>query len=98
MPLKLKTVKTIPKNGFVYVQPETSHPLGGMFSFSYVTDQIVAHRKGNKLSRATKDEASEDLENYTLGLHPELGYDPGHIVPENQRQAVGCSTCGIKVL
>lgn len=96
MALRLKSIKTVPKNGFVYVQPETGRPMGGMYSFSYVVNEMVAHRKGNNLPRANKAEASIDLENYTINLHPELAYDPGYIVQE--RVTAGCASCGIKTL
>lgn len=98
MALRIRDKKTVPRGGVHYVQPETRWKTGGYYSYSYVENQIVAHRKGNSLPGATKEQASIDLENYMLNLDPSLGYDPGHITDASVKQGAGCASCGIKVL
>lgn len=96
MPLRLKDPKTLPRDGYVYIQPETGLHLGGMYSFSYVVLAMVAHRTGNNLPRANKVDAAEDLDAYTCNRDPRLCYDSSIRVAESQRQVKGCGGCGIK--
>lgn len=95
MPLRLLNPKQVPKDGFVYIEPSTGRPFGGMFSFSYVVQQILAYRKGNNLPRATTADVSADLDAYTCNRSPELCYDSSIRVDAQVRQTKGCSSCGI---
>lgn len=92
--LRLKNQKTLPKDGFIYVDP-SGRTFGGMYSFSYVVQQIVAYRVGNDLPRQTKAEASEDLDLYTCMRDPSLCYDSSILVSASVRSVTGCRGCGI---
>jgi len=47
--------------GYQYTQPETGRKFGGNSLFKAQCREILAHRKGNHLARATLDEVAEDL-------------------------------------
>ena len=93
MPLRLKNPKTVPKDGFIY-RESNGRLFGGMFSFKYVVNEIVAYRKGNNLPRATSVEASDDLDAFTCNRDASLCYDPGASTPERERQGGSCASCG----
>ncbi len=95
MPLRLRDPKTLPKDGFTYTEPSTGRSFGGMYSFSYVVQQIVAYRQGNNLPRANKLDASDDLDAYTCNRDPSLCFDSTIRVSEQQRQVKGCASCGV---
>lgn len=94
MPLRLTNPDTLPKDGFIYVEPSTGRKLGGMFSFSYVVGEMVAYRTGNNLPRANKADASDDLDAYTCNRYPQICYDSSIRVAEQVRQVKGCASCG----
>lgn len=93
MPLRLTNPKTVPKDGFIYTE-SNGRPFGGMFSFSYVVNEIVAYRKGNNLPRATKAEASDDLDAFTCNRDPRLCYDTSMPVSEQIRATRSSGCCG----
>lgn len=95
MSLRLTDPQTLPRDGFIYIQPETGFKMGGMYSFGYVVNLMVAHRTANVLPRANKADASEDLDNYTCNRDPSLCYDSAIRVDAQVRQTKGCSSCGI---
>ena len=96
MPLRLINPKTVPKDGFLYVEPATGRKLGGMFSFSYVVQEMVSYRTGNNLPRANKPDASDDLDCFTCNRDPSLCFDSSVRVAEQMRQVRACGSCGIK--
>lgn len=98
MALRLRDPKTLPKDGYWYIQPETGFKIGGMYSFSYVVIGMVAHRTVNNLPRATKTDASEDLDCFTCNRDPSLCYDSSVRVAETIRATTGCGSCGIKTV
>lgn len=67
---KLISKRSLPPGGFSYTQPETGVSFPGMTSFYGQVEAIVAHRKGNRLARATPVEVSEDLEAHTCARIP----------------------------
>lgn len=95
MALRLTDPQTLPKDGYTYIEPSTGRALGGMFSFSYVVQQIVGYRQGNNLPRATITDASDDLDSFTCNRYPSLCYDSSVRVSEQQRQVKGCGSCGV---
>ena len=95
MPLRLINPKTVPKDGYTYIEPSTGRPLGGMFSFNYVVQEIVGYRKGNGLPRDNKADASEDLDRFTCNRDPRLCYDSELRVAAQVREVRGCGSCGI---
>lgn len=97
MSLRLTDPKTLPKDGFIYIQPETGRKLGGMFSFSYVVQEIVGYRQGNNLPRANKLDASDDLDTFTCNHYPQICFDSSIRVSEQARQVSACGSCGIQL-
>jgi len=95
MSLRLRSTKTLPSDGFIYVDPNQGRKFGGMYSFAYVVLQVVAYRKGNGLPRATTAEAAEDLDNFTCNRYPSLCSDSNILVSESMRPVRGCGGCGI---
>ena len=95
MPLRLINPKTVPKDGYTYIEPSTGRKIGGMFSFTYVVQEIVGYRKGNGLPRDNKADASEDLDRFTCNRYPEICFDSELRVAEQVRQVRGCGSCGI---
>ena len=96
MPLRLIDPDTVPKDGYTYTEPSTGRKLGGMFSFGYVVGEIVAYRKGNKLPRDNKADASDDLDAATCNRDPRLCYDSSIRVAEQVRQVRACGSCGVQ--
>ena len=95
MSLRLTDPQTLPRDGFVYIEPSTGRPLGGMYSFSYVVQEIVAYRLGNGLPRANKADAAEDLDAYTCNRYPETCFDSSIRVAEQVRSVRACGSCGV---
>ncbi len=93
MPLRLKDPKTVPKDGYIYVE-SNGRKFGGMFSFNYTRNEMVAYRKGNNLPRATVAEAGEDLDAFTCNRDPSLCYDTSVTYPEQVRQTKSAGCCG----
>lgn len=98
MSLRLLNTKTLPKDGFLYIDPNSGRKFGGMFSFKYVVNEVLAYRKGNNLPRATMEEVAEDVDSFTCNRNPSLCYDSNVRVYEQVRQTRGCGSCGIKTL
>ena len=94
MSLRLINQKTLPKDGFTYLEPSTGRRFGGMFSFSYVVQQIIGYRLGNNLPRANRADASDDLDTFTCNKDPSLCYDGNVRVSEQIRAVKGCGSCG----
>ena len=99
MSLHLIDPKTVPKDGFTYIEPSTGRQFGGMFSFSSVVALVVAYRKGNNLPRSSSLEANEDVDAYMCRRNPDLCYDPAGAVASylSKSGGGGCSTCGIRI-
>lgn len=95
MSLRLRDIKTLPKDGYIYTEPSNGRRFGGMFSFNYVVQQIVAYRLGNALPRSNKADVSDDLDSFTCSRYPELCYDSNVRVAEQVRQTRACGSCGI---
>ena len=95
MPLRLKDPKTVVRDGYTYIEPSTGRKLGGMFSFTYVVQEIVGYRKGNGLPRDNKADAAEDLDRFTCNRDPSWCYDSDLRVAEQVRQVKSCGSCGI---
>ncbi len=93
MPLRLKNPNELPKDGFYY-RESNGRIFGGMFSFSYVANEIVAYRKGNNLPRATPAEAADDLDSFTCNRDPSLCYDTSVTPGEQVRQTKSAGCCG----
>jgi hypothetical protein len=93
MPLRLKRPKELPKDGYLYTE-SNGRKFGGMFSFAYVANEILAYRKGNNLPRATASEAYHDLDAYTCNRDPSLCYDTSVTVGEQIRQTKSSGCCG----
>lgn len=95
MSLRLTNPKQVPRDGYTFIEPSTGRPFGGMYSFGYVAQEVLAYRKGNNLPRATLAEVYEDLDTFTCNRSPELCYDSSIRVAAQVRQVSGCSGCGI---
>lgn len=95
MPLRLTNPKTVPKDGYTYIEPSTGRHFGGMFSFGYVAQEVLAYRKGNSLPRATLAEVYEDLDTFTCNRDPSLCFDSSIRVAAQVRQVSACGGCGI---
>lgn len=68
--LKIVKMAQFPKGGWVYVQPETGMKFGGNERYKAQCRQILSHRKGNNLSKATLPEVEQDLVDYTCARIP----------------------------
>jgi hypothetical protein len=73
--LKIIKMAQFPKGGWTYVQPETGMRFGGNERFKAQCHQILSHRKGNNLPRATKEEVEQDLVDHTCARIPGICID-----------------------
>lgn len=71
--MPLKNTKSLPPGGWIYEQKETGWKLRSMSPFLDAVQQMVLHRLGNKLPRASAPECAEDLEKFTCAR---IGNDP----------------------
>ncbi len=95
MPLRLRDPKTVPRDGFLFVEPSNGRRFGGMYSFKYVVNEVVGYRKGNNIAGATQEQVSTELDNQTCNRDPSWCFDSSVRVAESVRQTSGCSSCGI---
>lgn len=84
--MALKTTNTYPPAGFLYTEPSTGYRPNPMQSFNSVVADLVRHRKGNNLPRATFAEASEDIQNATC---LRLGNDPNWCTGQKKTSTSG---------
>jgi hypothetical protein len=94
MALRLKRKDRLPPNGFPYIDQFTGKPFPGMMTWQGQVKDILQHRKDNNTPRASLVEIEEDLEQYTLNLHPELGYEGSGLISQTARSVNSCASCG----
>lgn len=70
--LSLTKMNVMPPGGYYYKQPETGMVFSGNEQFKAQAMAILAHRKGNRLARASFLETAEDLMAYTCARLPAL--------------------------
>lgn len=92
---RLANTKRLPRDGFTYTDP-SGRSFGGMYSFGYVVNQILAYRLGNSLPRATKLEVTEDLDAFTCLKDPSLCYDSTVRIKDTVRTTTRCGGCGVR--
>ncbi len=95
MSLRLINPKQVPKDGYIFVEPTNGRRFGGMFSFNYVRNLVLAYRTGNNLPGATIDQVSQELDCQTCKHDPRLCYDSDIRVDAQVRQTSGCGSCGV---
>lgn len=71
--MPLRTVNTFPPGGFRYQQKETGFKPAPMVPFQNVVNEVLDHRKGNALARATRAEVEQDIHDFNCAR---LGNDP----------------------
>lgn|SRR5690348_8564634 len=92
--LQIKDLKKLPREGFLFF--EAGRTFNEMYSWGHKVDIILQFRQDNNLPRATRDEVSEDLSNFTCNRLPGVCFDPGSmgISLAPKRGVGGCAGCG----
>lgn len=62
--MPLRSTNTFPPGGFLYTEKTTGFKVNGMMPFGTVVSELVRHREANHLPRATREEASEDIQEF----------------------------------